>query len=79
MDSHTIATLRQELIDFAALIELELDFGEEDVEFADRGKLRALVIEIQKVIAGSYPVFFYLGKCDEKQGSYPPSWAGQCG
>ena len=49
--SHTIATLRQELIDFAALIELELDFGEEDVEFADRGKLRALVIDIQKVIA----------------------------
>ncbi|HRD07487.1 MAG: tRNA uridine-5-carboxymethylaminomethyl(34) synthesis GTPase MnmE [Saprospiraceae bacterium] len=58
--SHTIATLRQELIDFAALIELELDFGEEDVEFADRGKLRALVIDIQKVIADLIQSF-YLG------------------
>lgn len=48
--SDQIAELRQELIDFAALIELELDFGEEDVEFADRGKLENLVAEIKKVI-----------------------------
>ncbi len=45
-----IKRLRQELIDFAALIELELDFGEEDVEFADRGKLENLVKEIKSVI-----------------------------
>ena len=48
--SDQIAELRQELIDFAALIELELDFGEEDVEFADRGKLENLVAEIKAVI-----------------------------
>lgn len=48
--SDEIAGLRQELIDFAALIELELDFGEEDVEFADRGRLEALVTKIKGVI-----------------------------
>lgn len=48
--SNQIAELRQELIDFAALIELELDFGEEDVEFADRGKLEELVEKIKGVI-----------------------------
>ncbi len=41
--SNDIAALRQELIDFAALIELENDFGEEDVEFANRPKLKALI------------------------------------
>ncbi|MFT4522751.1 MAG: tRNA modification GTPase [Bacteroidia bacterium] len=41
--SSDIAALRQELIDFAALIELENDFGEEDVEFADRTRLTSLV------------------------------------
>lgn len=41
--SSDIAALRQELIDFAALIELENDFGEEDVEFANRPKLKALI------------------------------------
>lgn len=48
--SDQIKELRQELIDFAALIELELDFGEEDVQFADRGKLENLVQKIQGVI-----------------------------
>jgi len=48
--SNQISKLRQELIDFAALIELELDFGEEDVEFADRTKLENLVQQIQSVI-----------------------------
>ncbi|MCB0771373.1 MAG: tRNA uridine-5-carboxymethylaminomethyl(34) synthesis GTPase MnmE, partial [Flavobacteriales bacterium] len=38
-----IEELRQQLIDFAALIELELDFSEEDVEFAQRIELRALL------------------------------------
>jgi tRNA modification GTPase len=41
--SNDIAFLRQELIDFAALIELENDFGEEDVEFADREGLKVLI------------------------------------
>ncbi|MBT8191521.1 MAG: tRNA uridine-5-carboxymethylaminomethyl(34) synthesis GTPase MnmE [Saprospiraceae bacterium] len=48
--SREIKELRQELIDFAALIELELDFGEEDVEFANRDKLKVLVSKIQMVI-----------------------------
>jgi len=48
--SGEIKELRQQLIDFASLIELELDFSEEDVEFADRDDLRALVQKIQKLI-----------------------------
>jgi tRNA modification GTPase len=39
----TIQHLRQQLIDFASLLELELDFAEEDVEFANREKLLNLV------------------------------------
>lgn len=45
--SSEIGNLREELITFTSLIELELDFGEEDVEFADRDKLIGLVNEIQ--------------------------------
>ncbi len=41
-----IEDLRQQLIDFAALIELELDFGEEDVQFAQRVELQALLERI---------------------------------
>ncbi|RME92394.1 MAG: tRNA uridine-5-carboxymethylaminomethyl(34) synthesis GTPase MnmE [Bacteroidetes bacterium] len=48
--SAEIGKLRQELIDFASLIELELDFGEEDVEFANRDDLKALVHKIQGVL-----------------------------
>lgn len=44
--SNDIKQLREQLINFAALIELELDFGEEDVEFADRQKLQNLIDEI---------------------------------
>ena len=44
--SKDIAVLRQELIDFAALIELENDFGEEDVEFADREGLKRLIAKL---------------------------------
>lgn len=44
--SNDIKQLREQLINFAALIELELDFGEEDVEFADRQKLQNLIEEI---------------------------------
>ena len=40
--SSEIARLRKELIDFASLLELELDFSEEDVEFANREELTAL-------------------------------------
>ncbi len=48
--SNEIQKLRQELLDFASLIELELDFSEEDVEFADRTELKALVAKIQLLI-----------------------------
>ncbi|MEY3051338.1 MAG: hypothetical protein RLY31_1123 [Bacteroidota bacterium] len=41
--SHAIRQLREQLIEFASLLELELDFSEEDVEFADRTELAALV------------------------------------
>lgn len=44
--SNEIKKLRTELIDFASLIELELDFGEEDVEFANRDDLKALIRRI---------------------------------
>jgi len=50
--SADIKALRHQLIHFASLIELELDFGEEDVEFADRQDLKNLVIKIQSVIDG---------------------------
>jgi tRNA modification GTPase len=41
--SHALKDLREQLIRFSALIELELDFSQEDVEFADRTQLKALV------------------------------------
>jgi tRNA modification GTPase len=44
--SNRLKVLRQQLLDFASLIELELDFAEEDVEFADRNKFVNLVSEI---------------------------------
>jgi tRNA modification GTPase len=48
--SSEIAVLRTRLIDFAGLIELELDFSEEDVEFAKRDELmRSLNETLQKV------------------------------
>jgi tRNA modification GTPase len=45
--SQKIENLRQQLVDFAALIELELDFSEEDVEFADRSQLTELLDELK--------------------------------
>lgn len=48
--SDEIRQLREKLIHFASMVELELDFGEEDVEFADRDDLRQLVMELQRVI-----------------------------
>jgi tRNA modification GTPase len=48
--SEKIAELRQELIQFTALIELELDFAEEDVEFADRKDLKDLVANLLTMI-----------------------------
>ena len=48
--SSEIKNLRQELLNFASLIELELDFSEEDVEFADRQQFEDLLQRIVKVL-----------------------------
>jgi len=48
--SGEIKVLRQQLLDFASLVELELDFSEEDVEFADRTQLENLVSTIKVAI-----------------------------
>ena len=45
--SSDLKTLREQLINFAALIELELDFSQEDVEFADRTQLAQLIEAIK--------------------------------
>jgi tRNA modification GTPase len=47
--SHELKEMREELIKFSALIELELDFSEEDVEFADRGQLYALLDQLTAI------------------------------
>lgn len=47
--SVVLKELREQLIQFSALIELELDFSQEDVEFADRTKFYALIHHAQKV------------------------------
>lgn len=49
--SQEINNLREELIHFASMIELELDFSEEDVEFANRDQLRDLILNVKKVLA----------------------------
>ncbi|MAX69255.1 MAG: tRNA uridine-5-carboxymethylaminomethyl(34) synthesis GTPase MnmE [Flavobacteriales bacterium] len=60
--SSKLKELRSQLIDFASLIELELDFSEEDVEFADRKQfhdlLKKLKSELEKLIQS-----FKLGNC----------------
>lgn len=48
--SSKLQVLRENLVNFASLIELELDFSEEDVEFANRDDLKKLILSIQKVI-----------------------------
>ena len=48
--STELQQLREQLINFAALIELELDFAEEDVEFADRSALKNLVSDVLQMV-----------------------------
>ena len=48
--TNELKDLRVQLLDFAALIELELDFSGEDVEFADRTKFKELVAKITFVL-----------------------------
>lgn len=49
--SNELKLLREQLIHFASMIELELDFGEEDVEFANRDDLRRLVSRLKSHIS----------------------------
>lgn len=51
--------MREELIHFASLIELELDFSEEDVEFANREQLVQLVKNIQQLVSSLTDSFRY--------------------
>jgi tRNA modification GTPase len=48
--SNDLKDLRDRLIHFASMLELELDFSEEDVEFANRNELKALIKQIVEVI-----------------------------
>jgi tRNA modification GTPase len=57
--SNELTNLRTQLLDFVSLVELELDFSEEDVEFADRTQLKELALEIEKhisILADSFRV-----------------------
>ena len=48
--SNQLKLLREELLNFASLIELELDFSEEDVEFADRTQFNNLLFKIEETL-----------------------------
>ena len=57
--SDEIEVLREKLIHFKSLIELELDFSEEDVEFADRSDLKTLLNELEGKLSGLIDSFTY--------------------
>ena len=54
-----LRSLREQLLGFSALIELELDFSQEDVEFADRKKFYTLIEEMQRVTSALVESFKY--------------------
>jgi tRNA modification GTPase len=58
--SNQLKMLREQLVNFASLVELELDFAEEDVEFANRDQLKKLTHDITRII-GSLIQSFELG------------------
>ena len=56
--SELLEALREELLNLCSLVELEIDFSDEDVEFADRERLEALLDETEEILQGlldSYP------------------------
>ena len=57
--SDEIEVLREKLIHFKSLIELELDFSEEDVEFADRSDLKTLLNELEGKLSSLIESFTY--------------------
>ena len=75
--SSEIQALRQKLIDFASLIELELDFGEEDVEFADRDDLRDLINKLRRLMQQLLDSF-RLGNVIKNGGHHRDRRSAQC-
>lgn len=57
--SSELAVLREQLINFTALMELELDFSDEDVEFADRTQLKSLIVNLKSKISNLISTFEY--------------------
>ncbi len=57
--SNEISFLRNDLLNFTSLIELELDFAEEDVEFADRTALKSLLQKIEDKLSSLIDSFQY--------------------
>lgn len=57
--SQEISVLRNDLLNFTSLIELELDFAEEDVEFADRNALNMLIHKIEDKLQSLIDSFQY--------------------
>jgi len=57
--THDLKSLRDQLLGFSALIELELDFSQEDVEFADRKKFYNLIEEARRVTSELIESFKY--------------------
>jgi tRNA modification GTPase len=57
--SQEISVLRNDLLNFTSLIELELDFAEEDVEFADRNALNILIHKIEDKLRSLIDSFQY--------------------
>ena len=57
--SEELKLLRTQLLNFVSLIELELDFSEEDVEFADRSELKNLITTIRKKVKSLKDSFSY--------------------
>lgn len=57
--SRQVTALREQLVNFASLIELELDFSEEDVQFAHRDELQRLVDTIRSVVQPLIASFRY--------------------
>lgn len=56
--SKELIKLRTELLHITSLLELELDFSEEDVEFANRVELRAIALKIENMIGRVVQLLF---------------------
>ncbi|MCO5231231.1 MAG: tRNA uridine-5-carboxymethylaminomethyl(34) synthesis GTPase MnmE [Chitinophagales bacterium] len=57
--SGKLKDMRTQLLDLTSLLELELDFGEEDVEFANRDQLKSTVLSIHKEVTQLSATFQY--------------------